>query len=73
MEKFKIAYYVFNRSAQTPPHYVHDTFEAAKVEAERLAKANPNTIFQVLAIVAECRVKEPVEWRMAENFSELPF
>lgn len=40
-------YAVWNR-ARNPPRVLHDTFEDAQAEAERLARKQPNDVFHVV-------------------------
>lgn len=63
---------------QSVPTMKHDTFEAARTEAERLARFNPNIEFFVLQSIA-CAKKVDVEFRRIHSMSgpvnddELPF
>jgi hypothetical protein len=67
MNKF---WMVWNPLRSQPTHK-HHSFESAKTEAERLARANPNEEFIVLESVGSCR-KNDVSWTNHE-IVELPF
>lgn len=49
-------YYVFN-SNRSQPTYVHDTYEEALKEAQRLAKLE-NDNFEILKVVAEVEIEK---------------
>jgi len=51
-------FYVFNPNGNAPK-YRHSTELSARTEAERLAKLCPSQSFEVLAIVATCRMPKP--------------
>lgn len=62
----KPGFYVYGKDA---PVFCHLSQESAEKEAERLAIANPGQVFQVLAILGQCK-KESVTW---ERVDDLPF
>jgi len=54
------------------PNYRHDSQNSAAIEAERLAKENPEVIFHVLKVVASVKA-HVVQWRIADNPQSKPF
>jgi hypothetical protein len=56
---------------QGTPTVIHDTFDTAKAEAERLADRNPGVRFYVLATVGAAE-KVSVHFRKI-NSDEIPF
>lgn len=65
-------WFVWNENGRNPT-YKHQTFDSAKIEAERLANLNPGQTFVVLESRAECR-KNSVTWIQHSDLSEqLPF
>jgi len=62
----KAGFYVFGRNT---PTFLHPSQQSAEMEAARLATANPGDVFQVLAIISQCK-KESVTW---ERVDDLPF
>lgn len=57
---------VLSDVSNTPPTLRHQTEDAAKKEAARLANNNPGIKFFVLEVVAAC-VKSDVQWMEAED------
>lgn len=56
---------------QGSPTCIHDTFESANTEAERLARQHPGIHFYVLGTMG-CAVKTDVEYRRIE-IDGIPF
>jgi hypothetical protein len=56
---------------QGAPNVIHDTFQQAKAEAERLADRNPGVRFYVLATVGAAE-KVSVQFRKIDA-DEIPF
>lgn len=66
-------HYVFNPNGFAPK-YRHPDELSARTEAERLAKLNPGQSFEVLAIVASCRMPRPEPvWSDGFNNDPVPF
>lgn len=65
--------YAVVNMAQSPLRFtlLHQSESAARAEAERLARANPDTLFAVIAIVATCKAKAPLTWE--EKCRSRPF
>ena len=61
-------YYVYNKSTGYT-RFVHVDKQQARTEAERLAKANPDTIFQILKVIAEVIVLN-TQWTEFEDFED---
>ncbi len=47
---------------KSAPSFIHDTYESAVAEAERLARVDPGTHFYILCTTG-CAVKSDVEFR----------
>lgn len=56
-------------SAPTRQHF---TEQAAKDEAERLAKETPGMAFYVLTATSACKVQAPTVWRELKPISQHP-
>jgi len=54
-----------------PPTHQHESEEAARHEAERLALSAPGTSFCVLELIGACR-KSDIQWEDADS-QEIPF
>lgn len=52
------------------PRFRHDSHEAAKTEAKRLARQHPGEEFYVLAATGRAMLKDPVDW---DDCDEIPF
>ena len=55
-------FYVLNTKTGVT-HFVHESDESARKEAERLASKQPGDTFRVLKVVGECVGKVNVEWK----------
>ena len=58
MNKTKPYFYVYRHNTEFP-RVRHATFAEAKVEAERLATANPGAYFEILKAIAYSVVQSP--------------
>lgn len=63
-------FYVVWNPARGLPRYRHDTLDAAKAEAERLANKHPGEEFFVLDVRGRALRCNPVEWA---DVNPLPF
>ena len=63
---------VFNPEGYVP-RVRHLTEESARVEAERLARANTGKYFIVLKAVAQCRVRPQPEVIWSDGWHDVPF
>ena len=64
----KAGFYVYCVNGGAP-YFEHPTQKEAEAEAERLAISNPGRVFQVLAILGQCK-KDSVTW---DRVDDLPF
>lgn len=55
-------FYVLNTKTGVT-HFIHESEESARTEAERLASKQPGDVFRVLKVVGECIGKVNVEWK----------
>ena len=60
MQNLEVFWVVWNPSA-FPPRVRHSSYESARTEAKRLARANPDQQFFVLKSVG-CAQRETVSW-----------
>jgi len=49
------------------PRFQHPSLFAAKVEAERLAKAHPGQVFHILESMGFMKVSDPCQWTPADD------
>lgn len=62
-------YFIWNGTHDGLPRVRHESFQAAKVEAERLALKHPNVEFIVLQAVASA-VKTEIIWKEFSDENE---
>ena len=60
-------FYVYNVTDHTAPRFLHSEIWNAEQEAERLARANPGKIFQVLALTGQVKACA-LEWDRVAPF-----
>jgi hypothetical protein len=61
-EKQSDQFYVLNTKTNTT-HYIHDSEQSSRTEAERLARLQPGDIFRILKVIGECTGKVDIKWR----------
>ncbi len=67
MDKFWVVW----NPRRSGPTYRHESFHAAKIEAERLARISQGEVFVVLESLEFCKVElVPVKW---EKTDDIPF
>ncbi len=67
------SYWMVWNPAGCSPRVRHLTEESARVEAERLARANVGHCFIVLKAVAQCRVRPQPEVIWSDGWQDVPF
>lgn len=66
-------YWMVLNPAGYAPRVRHLTEESARIEAERLARANVGHRFIVLKAVAQCRVRPQPEVIWSDGWQDVPF
>lgn len=72
MEREFYKFWMVWREGGSSPTYRHQTKEAATLEAERLAKSNPDQVFYVLKATGAVRARSTIE-NLKLTFDPVPF